>query len=199
MRNAGIQRVSKERNEKGYLRDHPTVARHTSHIRNNAHSHTHTTPPIPSIVTTPTTINSPAKLTGLPLALAPPLCLLCSSIYVTLSNCPLAASRDTLPLLASARSCSPNVTRIFVDLPAGQNTTSQPPPLGMMNVLVWSSNAKEYASGHTAFALDENSPPLHLLGSFQSPEQQSSGRFHFAHALKQGSKAGRVMASSGYG
>ena len=35
----------------------------------------------------------------------------------------------------------PNTSKMFVLLPSGQNTTCHPPPVGIINVLVWSSNA----------------------------------------------------------
>ena len=78
---------------------------------------------------------------------------------------------DTAPVAASSRSSGPNVARIFDERPVGQNTTSKPPPEGIMNVEVWSSNAvasqshkeytrswilyipKLYASGQTFLAI----------------------------------------------
>ena len=48
---------------------------------------------------------------------------------------------DTGPVAASSRSSESNVARIFDERPMGQNTTSKPPPEGIMNVEVWLSNA----------------------------------------------------------
>lgn len=49
---------------------------------------------------------------------------------------------ETFPVDASSCSCADRVVRIVVDRPAGQKTTSKPPPEGIMKVEVWSSNAK---------------------------------------------------------
>ncbi|KAG8405633.1 hypothetical protein J3459_021587 [Metarhizium acridum] len=81
--------------------------------------------------------------------ISPPAAPLSASIYVTFRSI-LIDRLDRLPPLANSDNSLPNCRKILVDRPDGHMTTSQPPPLGMINVDFWSSKAKLYASGHTA-------------------------------------------------
>lgn len=56
-----------------------------------------------------------------------------SLIYVAFLSL-LRECVDNLPPLASSNISDPSLRRISVDRPSGHMTTSQPPPLGMINV-----------------------------------------------------------------
>jgi len=76
---------------------------------------------------------------GVPKEVEPDLRDLISVIFCVSAN----SCAETAPVAASSSSSFPIVARMFDERPAGQKTTSKPPPDGMMNVEVWSSNAGE--------------------------------------------------------
>lgn len=99
-----------------------------------------------------------------PLVFSPPFSFPPSRIIVTfIASCWICFV--AWPAWLRASNCGLNVFRIFVLRPVGQKVTSHPPPEGMINVEVWSSKAKEYASGQMAFAAVEYPLGLQTLGS----------------------------------
>ena len=75
--------------------------------------------------------------------------------------------------------------------------TSKPPPLGMIKVDFWSSNAKLYASGQMALIFMLYREGLQMSGSWYLPSQQSRFDPVAEQALLQGEKSDLLILSSG--